>query len=64
MGQQICISPAPGRSSKLTHTGVERPDGFSIFQCRLGHIGLCFTQFELQELAGQLAACGVASVWK
>ena len=23
LNQQICISPAPGRSSKLTHTGVE-----------------------------------------
>ena len=23
LNQQICMSPAPGRSSKLTHTGVE-----------------------------------------
>ena len=46
--QQICISPAPGRSSKLTHTGVEIdtmciPDRLSVVQCSHGHvIGVAF----------------------
>ena len=39
VNQQICISPAPGRSSKLTHTcwnwHLCIPDGLSVVQCSM-----------------------------
>ena len=56
LNQQICISPAPGRSSKLTHTGVEIdtmciPDRLSVVQCSHGHvIGVAFmARFQWRE---------------
>ena len=73
LNHQICISPAPGRSSKLTHTGVEIdtmciPDRLSVVQCSHGHvIGVAFfgaISVAWSVRAGQLAAGGVASVWR
>ena len=56
LNQQICISPAPGRSSKLTHTGVEIntmciPDRLSVVQCSHEHvIGVAFmARFQWRE---------------
>ena len=55
LNRQICISPAQGRSSKLTHRCCNWhlciPDGLSVVQCSLEHvIGVAFlTQFQWRE---------------
>ena len=71
--QQISISPAPGRSSKLTHTGVEidtcafqtgsqlssAASGMSLELLIIDAISVAWS-----VRAGQLAAGGVVSVWR
>ena len=54
--QQICISPAPGRSSKLTHTGVEIDTCAFQTGCQLSSAATgmslelrFFTQFQWRE---------------
>ena len=73
LNQEICILPAPGRSSKLTHTGVEIDTCAFQTGCQLSSaasgmsLGLCFfytISVAWNGHAGQLAAGGVVSVWR
>ena len=57
LNQQICISPAPGRSSKLTHTVVQCSHGHVI-----GIVSIDAISVEWRVRAGQLATGGVAPV--
>ena len=65
--QQICISPAPGRSSKLTYTGVEIgtmciPDMLSVVQCSHGHvIGVAFFW---RDFSGVKRTCWTTGSWR
>ena len=67
LNQQICISPAPGRSSKLTHTGVEIdtmciPDRLSVVQCSHGHvIGVAFFW---RDFSGVKRTCWTTGSWR
>ena len=67
LNQQICISPAPGRSSKLTHTGVEIdtmciPDRLSVVQCSHGHvIGVAFFR---RDFSGVKRTCWTTGSWR
>ena len=67
LNQQICISPAPGRSSKLTHTGVEIdtmciPDRLSVVQCSHGHvIGVAFFR---RYFSGVKRTCWTTGSWR
>ena len=65
--KQICISPAQGRISKLTHTSVEIDTSAFQMGCQLSVIGneFCDTIWVAwSERDGQQAASGVASVWR
>ena len=67
LNQQICISPAPGRSSKLTHTCVEIdtmciPDRLSVVQCSHGHvIGVAFFW---RDFSGVKRTCWTTGSWR
>ena len=61
------MSPAPGRSSKLTHTGVEIdtmciPDRLSVVQCSHGHvIGVAFFW---RDFSGVKRTCWTTGSWR
>ena len=67
LNQQICISPAPGRSSKLTHTGVGIdtmciPDRLSVVQCSHRHvIGVAFFR---RDFGGVKRTCWTTGSWR
>ena len=66
LNQQICISPAPGRSSKLTHTGVEIDTCASQTGCQLSNAasGMSLELRFWRNFSGVKRTCWTTGSWR